>query len=112
MPLMSEPTMSISLEWTPNPSTLKYVVDRPLLPKGAINLTNPEAAKQKSPLANRLFALKGVTGVMIGPTFVTITKGEEGEWDELNDQVMSTLEEHLSTGEAAVHPEALQPAGG
>ena len=32
--------VNIQLEWTPNPSTLKYVVDRPLLPRGAINFTD------------------------------------------------------------------------
>jgi Fe-S cluster biogenesis protein NfuA len=105
-------SVNISLEWTPNPSTLKYVVDRQLLPRGAVNLTSPEAAAQKSPLASKLFALPGVTGVMIGPTFVTITKGGEGEWDDLNDRVMSTLDAHLSGGEPVVSAEALQPAAG
>ncbi len=31
--------VNIQLEWTPNPSTLKYVVDLPLLPRGAMNFT-------------------------------------------------------------------------
>jgi Fe-S cluster biogenesis protein NfuA len=103
-------SVSISLEWTPNPSTLKYVVDRPLLPRGAVNVTSLELARQKSPLAEKLFGLAGVKGVMIGPTFVTITKGEEGEWDELNDRVMATLDEHLSADQPVVNADALQPA--
>jgi Fe-S cluster biogenesis protein NfuA len=105
-------SVNITLEWTPNPNTLKYVVDRQLLPRGALNLTSPEMAREKAPLAERLFTLKGVTGVMIGPTFVTITKGEEGEWDELNDQVMAALDEHLSAGEPVVRAEAVPPTEG
>jgi Fe-S cluster biogenesis protein NfuA len=104
--------VNISLEWTPNPSTLKYVVDQQLLPRGALNLTSAEAAAQKSPLAAKLFGLPGVTGVMIGPTFVTITKGGEGEWDELNDRVMAVMDGHLSGGEAVVNVDALSPAAG
>lgn len=87
--------VNIQLEWTPNPSTLKYVVDRQLLVRGALNFTTKEAAEEKSPLARRLMDIPGVAAVMLGGTFVTVTKGEEGEWDELNDKVMETLDSHL-----------------
>jgi Fe-S cluster biogenesis protein NfuA len=103
-------SVNVSLEWTPNPSTLKYVVDRKLLDRGAVNMTSREAAAGKSPLGAKLFELTGVTGVMIGPTFVTITKGEEGEWDQLNDQVMATLTEHLSADQPVLNPMAIAPA--
>jgi Fe-S cluster biogenesis protein NfuA len=102
-------SVNIQLEWTPNPSTLKYVVDRSLLPRGAVNFTSPAGAQEKSPLAQKLFAVKGVVGVMIGPNFVTVTKGDEGEWDELNDQVMTTLDAHLTANEAVVTEAALAP---
>ena len=95
-------SVNIQLEWTPNPSTLKYVVDRPLLPSGALNLTTREKAEAVSPLATRLFNIQGVSAVMLGTNFVTVTKGEEGEWDELNDAVMQNLDEHLSAGQPIV----------
>jgi Fe-S cluster biogenesis protein NfuA len=100
-------SVNIQLEWTPNPSTLKYVVDRRLLSSGAVNCTSAQAAQEKSPLAARLFGIKGVTAVMVGSNFVTVTKGDEGEWDELNDAVMATLDEHLGAGLAAVNEEAV-----
>jgi Fe-S cluster biogenesis protein NfuA len=99
--------VTIQLEWTPNPSTLKYVVDTALLPRGAMNFQTKEAAEAKSPLARRLFDIKGVTAVMLGTNFVTVTKGEEGEWDELNDGVMSALDQHLSSGAEVVKAEVL-----
>lgn len=99
--------VNIQLEWTPNPSTLKYVVDMPLLAKGAMNFTSPDTAKDRAPLAERLFGIKGVTAVMVGTNFVTVTKGEEGEWDELNDGVMAALDTHLSGGGVVVKPEVL-----
>lgn len=100
-------SVNIQLEWTPNPSTLKYVVDRRLMSSGALNITTQEAAQEKSPLAAKLMAIKGVVGVMLGSNFVTVTKGEEGEWDELNDHVMGTLDSHLSANEPVVNAEAL-----
>ncbi len=99
--------VNIQLEWTPNPSTLKYVVDVALLPKGAMNFTKRELAQEQSPLAHRLFGIKGVTAVMVGTNFVTVTKGDEGEWDELNDGVMGALEQHLTAKEVIVKPEVL-----
>ena len=102
--------MNIQLEWTPNPNTLKYVVDVRLIPTGAANFTSKEAAAERSPLASRLFAIPGVAGVMVGPTFVTVTKGDEGEWDELNDGVMEALETHIGAGEPVLIGEAAAAA--
>jgi Fe-S cluster biogenesis protein NfuA len=106
-------SVNIQLEWTPNPSTIKYVIDRQLLSSGAANFTSPEAARGKSPLAEKLMEIEGVTGVMIGTNFVTITKGEAGDWDEMNDSVMQTLEDHLSAGlpVATVEPRAAHNEG-
>lgn len=95
-------SVNIQLEWTPNPSTLKYVVDRALLPNGAVNFTDRAKAEEISPLAKRLFDIQGVVGVMLGTNFVTVTKGDEGEWDELNDGVMQALDTHLTAGEPIV----------
>jgi len=103
-------SVNIQLEWTPNPSTLKYVVDRRLLAGGAVSITNPEDAQAKSPLARKLMDVRGVTAVMIGTNFVTVTKGEEGEWDELNDQVMATLDTHLTANEPVVDEAAVAAA--
>ncbi len=101
-------SVNIQLEWTPNPSTLKYVVDTKLLPRGAMNFTDKAVALEQSPLVSKLFGIKGVLAVMLGTNFVTVTKGDEGEWDELNDGVMSMLDQHLSAGEEVVKPEFLE----
>lgn len=100
-------SVNIQLEWTPNPSTLKYVVDRKLVPVGALNFTSKDVAREKSPLAIKLMDISGVVGVMVGSNFVTVTKGDEGEWDELNDSVMSTLDQHLTANEPVVNESAL-----
>jgi Fe-S cluster biogenesis protein NfuA len=103
-------SVNIQLEWTPNPSTLKYVVDRRLVTSGAVNFTNREEAEKKSPLARKLMDVKGVTAVMVGSNFVTVTKGEDGEWDEMNDAVMSTLDAHLGANEPVVDEAAVAAA--
>lgn len=100
-------SVNIQLEWTPNPSTLKYVVDRRLLDRGAVNITTPQVAEEKSPLARKLMGIPGISAVMIGGNFVTITKGDEGEWDEVNDKVMETIDQHLTNNEPIVNAGAI-----
>lgn len=87
-------SIDISLEFTPNPNTLKYVVDRKLIDRGAANFTSKDQTA-KSPLAKSLFEVLGVAGVMIGANFVTITKGPDGDWESLNRGVNEVLKNHL-----------------
>lgn len=89
--------IAINLEFTPNPNTLKFVVNRPLLERGAANFVSADRA-EKSPLAKRLFTVPGVSAVMLGTHFVTITKDPSGDWDVLAEHVPAQLEEHLAQG--------------
>ena len=47
-------------------------------------------------MAEKLFKVLGVSGVMIGKNFVTITKGPEGDWESLNKGVNDVLKDHLT----------------
>jgi Fe-S cluster biogenesis protein NfuA len=98
---MSTQHIDIALEFTPNPNTLKYVLNRTLLEKGAANFPNAGAA-ERSPLAKRLFGVLGVAGVMVGKNFVTVTKGNDGDWEGLNRGVNDILRDHLEKGLAVL----------
>jgi Fe-S cluster biogenesis protein NfuA len=90
--------VSINLEFTPNPNTLKFVVNRQFMERGAANF--PDASKaEQSPLAKRLFEVPGISAVLIGTNFVTITKGEKGDWDILAERVPQAIEAHAASGE-------------
>jgi len=91
------PQVEVSLEFTPNPNTLKFVVNQVLLEKGALNYTSLETAGN-SPLAQKLFHVPGITGVMIGHNFVTISKGDDGEWDKIHQGSVDTITQHLGSG--------------
>lgn len=92
--MSAQERIDISLEFTPNPNTLKYVTNRTLLERGAANFSSQNAA-ERSPLAKRLFSVLGVSAVMIGKNFVTVTKGAEGDWEGLNRGVNEVLADHL-----------------
>jgi Fe-S cluster biogenesis protein NfuA len=97
---MQDP-VELSLEFTPNPNTLKYVVNRLLLESGAASFTTLEAAKN-SPLAQKLLNTPGLVGVMIGRNFITVTKADDGEWEKIHNQASELVKTHLENNEAVV----------
>jgi Fe-S cluster biogenesis protein NfuA len=101
-------TISVDLEFTPNPNTLKYVVNRALLLMGAENFKTRDSAVEASELAVTLFDVTGITQVMVGKNFVTITLGDQDSLTELNDKIIDTIKNFLSTGKPAIEPAYLQ----
>ncbi len=89
--------MFIQTEQTPNPATLKFLPGREVLGQGTANFTDPvEAAR--SPLAERLFQIEGITGVFLGQDFVSISKAEEREWYLLKPAILGVIMEHFTAG--------------
>jgi Fe-S cluster biogenesis protein NfuA len=89
--------MFIQTETTPNPSALKLLPGREVLAEGSADYRDPASAKA-SPLAMRLFAIEGVSGVFLGPDFVTVTKTDKVEWRHLKPHLLSALMEHFVAG--------------
>ncbi|SLN45918.1 Fe/S biogenesis protein NfuA [Pseudoruegeria aquimaris] len=89
--------MFIQTESTPNPATLKFLPGRPVLETGTADFPSPEAAGS-SPLAQRIFAVPGVTGVFFGNDFVTVTKADATEWDHVKPAILGAIMEHYQSG--------------
>jgi Fe-S cluster biogenesis protein NfuA len=88
--------MFIQTEATPNPATLKFLPGRVVMPEGTFEARTPDAA-DASPLARRLFAIPGVTGVFFGYDFITVTKAD-GEWQHLKPAILGGIMEHFMAG--------------
>ena len=55
-------------------------------------------AAARSPLAERLFEVPGVTGVFYGLDFVSVTK-DDGDWQQLKPAILGAIMEHFMSGE-------------
>ena len=97
--------MFIQTESTPNPATLKFLPGQTVLESGTADFPNAEQA-QASPLAQRVFAVDGVTGVFIGTDFVTVTKAETMDWDHVKPAILGAIMEHFQSGQPAIVGEA------
>src|SRR5262249_18218547 len=91
-----ERAMFIQTEPTPNPATLKFLPGRTVLTTGTLDMRDPEAAGQ-SPLAERLFAIPGVSGVFFGADFIAVTK-TASEWPQLKPAILGAIMEHFMSG--------------
>ncbi|MEL6362949.1 MAG: NifU family protein [Pseudomonadota bacterium] len=91
--------MFIQTEDTPNPQSLKFVLDQTLLADGQPGFDFPSAAAaDHAPLAAVLFEIDGVESVFIGSDFVTVTKGESADWPVLKPHILTSLSDHLTAG--------------
>ncbi len=90
--------MFIQTESTPNPATLKFLPGQTVLELGTADFPAREAAGA-SPLATRLFAVDGVTGVFFGTDFVTVTKDDSTEWDHVKPALLGAIMEHFQSGQ-------------
>lgn len=89
--------MFIQTEATPNPATLKFLPGKVVMEKGTADFRNTGEA-DASPLASRLFAVPGVTGVYLGYDFITVTK-DAGEWQHMKPAILGSIMEHFMSGQ-------------
>ncbi|WP_028297667.1 NifU family protein [Olivibacter sitiensis] len=97
-------TINVYTEATPNPATMKFLVNK-LLVNGSLDFPSKEKAAA-SPFASELFKFNFVNGVFFASNFVTITKAEHVEWEDieplLKDFVKGAVESDLKVQEVEV----------
>lgn len=103
--------MFIQTESTPNPATLKFLPGEVVLEMGTADFPTAEASAS-SPLAQRLFAVNGVTGVFFGSDFVTVTKAEAVEWDHIKPALLGAIMEHYQSGQPVLADGQVQASSG
>jgi len=74
-------TINVYTEQTPNPATMKFMVNK-LLINGSEDFATKESAEH-SPFAKELFKFNFVNGVFFASNFVTITKTDDAEWQDI-----------------------------
>jgi Fe-S cluster biogenesis protein NfuA len=102
--------MFIQTEATPNPATLKFLPGQTVLELGTADFPSSDTAG-KSPLAQRIFDVDGVTGVFFGNDFVTVTKSETTEWDHIKPSILGAIMEHYQSGQPVMNDDATATGG-
>ncbi len=98
----TERYITVYAEGTPNPESIKFVLNKELLPAG-YSFDFPDAqSAQESPLAAMLFKFSFVKGVYISQNFVTISKVADNMWAELIPLLRTFLKEYIQSGDPII----------
>lgn len=81
---------------TPNPNAVKFTLDRSSTASGRPETFREGSDPAASPLGHRIFQIDGVTNVFSTADFVSVTKEDGVDWDELLPQVVAAIEEHFA----------------
>ena len=83
-------------ETTPNPSALKFVVSR-MLTRSAIEFKNIDQTAA-SPLAKELFKFPYVKEIFIDENYISVTKYDVNNWDEITLELRSFIKQFIENG--------------
>ena len=87
--------VNLYLEKNPNPNSLKFVANFMLVGDGEYYDFPDEASAENAPLAKELFNYSFVKRVFYMNNFVTVTKDENVEWFDIQDQIKQHIKTYL-----------------
>jgi Fe-S cluster biogenesis protein NfuA len=92
--------VTVYAESTPNPTAMKFVVNKKLVPT-TFEFTSIEEAKL-SPLATELFHLPFVKNIFIDDNFVSITKYEIADWSDITMELREFIRNFIEQGKEII----------
>ncbi|MGB5436075.1 MAG: NifU N-terminal domain-containing protein, partial [Maribacter sp.] len=92
--------ITVYAEVTPNPSVMKFVCNKRIVP-AAFEFKNIDEAKD-SPLATQLFQFPFVKEVFLDENYVSVSKFDVAEWDAITMELREFVREFLAQGNEVV----------
>ncbi len=83
-------------ETTPNPSALKFVISK-MLTRTAVEYKNIDQTAS-SPLAKELFKFPYVKEIFIDENYISVTKYDINNWDEITLELRSYIKQFIENG--------------
>lgn len=96
--------ITVYAESTPNPAVLKFIANKKLF-TASYEFTSIDNAKL-SPLATALFHLPFVKSVFFAENYVSITKYEVADWNDITMELREFIRTYIEDGKQLVSPEA------
>ena len=96
--------VTVYAESTPNPSVMKFVANKKIV-TALFEFTSIDEA-QLSPLATELFHFPFVKSVFIDENYVSITKYNMAEWQDITIELREFIKSYIENGKAVVLPNA------
>ena len=98
--------VTIYAESTPNPGVMKFVANKALV-DGIFEFKNIDETTH-APLAKELFNFPYVKEVFISSNYVSVTKYNVSEWQEISMELREFIRSYIEEGKAVLSDEILQ----
>ncbi len=100
---MSTDLITVYSEATPNPESMKFVINKMILPNDSVDFRVKEKATD-SPLASALFEIPYVNGVFIMNNFVSITRVPATEWADAIPVLKDFIKAYIESEKPIINP--------
>lgn len=101
--------VKITGEPTLDPQVCRFIVDRPLFADGTVTCRSADMAAG-SPLLEALFALEGITQVMVSGGTLTIAKSTDESWPVLGKSIGRIVRDKIASGAVLIDPDIKKKA--
>lgn len=92
--------IEVYAESTPNPSVMKFVANK-MLTSQTFEFKNIDEAKN-APIAVELFKFPFVKEVFISENYISITKFDIAEWQEIGQEIRGFIREYIAAGKTII----------
>ncbi len=99
--LVKKPVI-IYAESTPNPSSMKFVANQLLVHNGATAQYLSKSETKGSPLAAKLFEFPFVKAVFMAANFVTVTKVDGVQWEDITLELRDFIRTYINEGKKII----------
>ena len=92
--------MFIQTQSTPNPNSLKFLIEK------KVSLVGPIEFKDKSEtsvsLIKNILSVNGVTGIFLSDDYLSVNKDTNSEWDDLKHIIISYINDFYDQGNECI----------
>ncbi|PQJ69328.1 MULTISPECIES: NifU family protein [Polaribacter] len=100
-PTSKKEAIEVYAEVTPNPSVMKFGSNKSLT-QTDVEYKNIDEASKSSPLAQAIFNFPFVKEVFISDNYISVTKYDMVEWNEVFTEVRTFIREYLVSGKTII----------
>ncbi len=97
--------VTVYAEATPNPSTMKFVVNKRIVPT-TFEFKNIDEANE-SDLAQQLFHFPFIKQVFLDENYVSVTKFDVADWDDITMELREMIRSFLTDGKEVVSADSI-----
>ena len=93
-------------------NSLKFLPGKPVLPADhpTVDFSSPKQAALRSPLADALFHVSGVRGVLLAPDFLSVNVEDGSDWNVVKPEVYAAITDFYASNQPVLKEQPSQPA--